>query len=230
MIFNYQLVNEIVEAIRPLLPYDFGSLEEGASEDIENIEEQVFNVDNMARISFGASKLVILSPKLGDVVIKIPFNGYYIEEEEDNYWTPFEYASGSDPADYCLAEFEKYQELKRYKLNCFVAKTILYKKIKNIRIFIQEWVTTEQDTENNPPASPRSQKLAKQWFKEKRLHISNLNWVANCIDIYGESKMKHFLDYCNNIDSDIIQDFHRGNYGYRLNGTPCILDYSGFFE
>ena len=56
------------------------------------------------------------------------------------------------------------------------------------------------------------------------------NWIANCIDKYGQSKVERFLNYCENIDPDLLEDVHSGNYGYREDGTPAILDFSNFLD
>ena len=53
-------------------------------------------------------------------------------------------------------------------------------------------------------------------------------FLANCLDKYGKSKVKRFLHYCANIDPDILEDIHDGNFGYRKDETPCLLDYSNF--
>ena len=58
----------------------------------------------------------------------------------------------------------------------------------------------------------------------------NTEWIAICLDKYGKSKVERFLYYCENIDLDILDDIHNGNYGYRTNGTPCIIDYSGYAD
>jgi len=231
MVFNYNLVNKILEAIFPL-PEEFGVVENEINEPVHfsTIQQAVFDVDPTARVCHGASKLVIVSSKLGDVVIKIPFNGYYTESKDagELIWTYFYGADGQDESDYCLAEYEKFQQLKTYGLNCFVAKTLLYKKINNFRVFLQEYVVPKEDIYYNGYCpSPKSQKIAEEWYKQKMFDIDS-QWIANCLDKYGESKVKKFLFYCNNIDPDILADTHSGNYGYRENNTPCILDYSNF--
>lgn len=234
MKFNHKLVNDFLEAIFPL-PKKFGIVEyeEENSEPINFsiIKNAVFDIDPFAQVSFGASKLVIISPKLDGVVIKIPFNGWYTENVDTGElsWTYFYWATGSDESDYCLAEYEKFQKLKTYGLSCFVAKTLFYKKIDNFRIFLQEVVTPEEDIFEEYHPSQKSQKIADEWRKQGMFFIDS-KWIANCLDKYGESKVKRFLFYCTNIDPDILEDAHSGNYGYRENETPALLDYSNFIE
>lgn len=237
MTFNYELINKVLEAIFPL-PDEFGmiTINDGYDQeepiDYDYIYDSVIKIDKDAEINYGMSKLVICSPNFGGVVIKIPFNGYLIRDYDDNEceqdsWYDFYGADGSDPSDYCLTEYEKYQQLKKVGLQCFVTKTIFFKTICGVRVFLQEEVIAENDDYEMRSASQKSQKLARDWWAQGILHIS-FEWIANCLDKYGESKTKKFLDYCNKVDLSILGDTHCGNYGYRKNGTPCLLDFSDY--
>ena len=224
MTFNHNAVDKILTAIFPL-PEEFGLDNDTKPVNFSLIQNQIKTVDACAHINFGISKMAIISPSFNNVVIKIPFNGEFNEYAE---WLPFEWANGSSSSDYCLAEYEKYCRLKTYGLDCFVAKTIKYKTIDNVRIFIQEKAIPEEDTcFSNFIPSLKSKKLAQKWQEEGQSIFDTL-WFANCLDKYGQSKVQRFLYYCNNIDLDILEDTHEGNYGYRENGTPVILDYSNF--
>jgi len=233
MTFNNQLVDKFLDAVFPL-PVQFGVSEDDMPDCICFFESAVKEVDPAAYVKYGVSKIAILSPNLNGIVIKIPFNGfYYYEYNEDGYeeefWEPFCWANGSDESDYCLAEYEKYKELKTRKLDCFVAEVAYYKTINNTRVFLQEEINPnrELDSKSIKKPSKKSRKIADKWYKKRKFDISP-DWIAGCIDKYGEAKVKRFLKYCNNIDMDILEDAHPGNFGYRKNSTPCILDYSNF--
>lgn len=234
MTFNQNLINKFLDAIFPL-PKNFGitvsSYEEEANDSIIEFETNVHAVDSEASVRWGISKIVIISPKLKDIVIKIPFNGYYDEGYEVVHWNNFIWATGSDSKDYCLAEYEKYKKLKIYNLDCFVAKTWYYKTIDGVRVFLQEKAISINDSCNNDNIKPskKSQDLADKWYEEDKFGI-NPEWIAICLDRYGKSRVERFLYYCENIDSDILEDAHCGNYGYRANGTPCVIDYSNFAD
>ena len=232
MTFNHEKVDEILDALFPL-PDRFGVDIDNDSTplDIDMIEEAVHGADPDADIRSGVSKLVIISDNIGDVVIKIPFNGYLEEpiddtDEEDD-WHYFEGASSTDCTDYCLAEYEKFQELQNEHLNCFVAKTEFYVERCGVRVFVQEKVTPENDSWRTPQASKASETIANEWYDEGRFYI-NPDWIANCIDQYGTVQVQRFLDYCKYVDPDILGDVHSGNYGYREDGSPVILDYSNY--
>ena len=232
MTFNQKVINQFLDAIFPL-PENFGitisSHEDEENEDIIKFEKNVHRIDSKASIRWGVSKIVIISSKLQNIVIKIPFNGYYNDCDEEIYWNDFIWATGSDSNDYCLSEYEKYKKLKIYNLDCFVAKTWYYKTIDGVRIFLQERVVPNDDSYKIKAPSKKSQDLADKWYEEDKINM-NTEWIAICLDKYGKSKVERFLYYCENIDLDILDDIHNGNYGYRTNGTPCIIDYSGYAD
>lgn len=238
--FNKHIVNLILEKIFPL-PKNFGiTLEEGG-ESVEptaywNIRRKLMSIDPMIELYFGVSKLVIDSTLLPNIVIKIPFNGLYEYEFNERtgkfselVWKPFTGATFISPSDYCLKECEKFNELKKEKLHCFIAETHLFKTVDNINIFIQEKIRRLKEVHDIPKASKETKKIIQNLYANGDLDIDiNTIWFAKSINDYGENKVKHFLDYCNNIDFDILEDIHDDNIGYRLNGTPCIFDYSSF--
>ena len=198
----------------------------------EALRDNIYIVDPDAKIKFGMSKFVIISSKLNNV-IKVPFFGIYdycynrsikdIDFEDDN---GDQYIYSSFITNYCQEEYEKYCDLWEQNLDCFVAKTHQYKK-DNIEVYLQEKIRPNNNYINSRIPSAASRQTVSKWVQEDKACIDN-DWLATCIDIYGESKTERFLDYCNNEDPDIIDDLHDGNIGYRFNGTPAILDYTGF--
>lgn len=242
MTFNHQLVDKILEAIFPL-PDNFGVIlledeEATLPNDIFNeLQNSLWAIDPDINICYGLSKLVITSFQLGNIVIKIPFNGFfswkYDVNEYDDFdnllWNPFRWASGSDHSDYCLTEYEKYRKLKTYGLDCFVAKVMFYKEMCGVRIFLQEKIIPKNNLYYTKKPSKKSQDLANKWYDEGKFYLDT-EWIANCLDKYGKSKVERFLYYCANIDLDILEDAHNGNFGYRNNETPVILDYSNYLD
>ena len=238
MVFNHELVDNILNVIFPL-PENFGIIlyanEYEEDEYLEEIKHNVKKIDPTIFIEYGMSKMVIMSPKLENIVIKIPFNGYFMEEKDLNteerkkVWEPFYFAPCSNSSDYCLAEFEKFDKLKTYDLECFVANTIYYKNIFNTNVFIQEQITPINYSEKTYKPSKNSRDIAERWHEEEKTYMDT-DWIANCIDKYGQSKVEKFLNYCSNMDPDILEDMHCGNYGYREDGTPALLDFSNYLD
>ena len=233
---NHQLINQFLNSIFPL-PEQFGVVCSNDYPDepvyYSSIKKAVKDIDAKALVYFGMSKLVIVSPNLNGYVIKIPFNGCYQEtfyEDEDNdemEWCDFYFATGSDPADYCLTEYENNIDLRNKHFNPFVAKTLFYMEKDGFRIFLQEQVIPFNNYWPSSQPSKKSKKIAKEWRKQKK-HYMNSDWVASCIDFYGKKKTEKFFYYCENCDEDIVHDMHDGNFGYRKDGSPVLLDYSGF--
>lgn len=234
MNYNHQIIDELIKAVTPI-PCEFGVIVDDISQNepvnFYNISNRVLGIDPEAEICFGMSKLVII-PSDSNVVIKIPFNGMYDEDEDyELIWCDFYGAAGSIPDDYCQSEYEKYLALKEQHLECFVAETEFYTKVDHTNIFIAENVTSFNDLyqETAPSPSKKSNDTAEQLRKNKRLYYLDTTWLANCIDFYGEEKVEQFLQYCKNVDPDITADIHGGNFGYRKSdNSPCILDYSNF--
>ena len=235
MIYNHQKIDAILDAITPL-PEEFGVIvnDYNGSEPVDFFDFQyhILKVDPEADIRFGMSKFIII-PSDSNVVIKIPFNGIFEEREDEdgNYeeelsWIPFYFGGGENSDDYCSTEYEKFLNLKKENLNCFVADTIFYKTISNFKVFLAEFVTPLEDETNSPEPSKNSVKIADTL--NKTIRRINTTWLANCIDCYGEEKVQQFLTFCKS-DPDILADMHYGNFGYRKSdNTPCILDYSNF--
>ena len=234
MKFDSVLIDQYLNEIFPL-PQHFGIsyLKEDGLGIMDTLLEKLTSLDPGVTIDYGISKMVIISPIL-DVVIKIPFSGYFNddfdEEATDDYWNDFLFAEEPDHNDYCFSEYRKYRTLKKKKLNCFVAKTVYYTTIDGVRIFLQEKVTPcAYLKKDSYKPSVKSYKIASNLCKENSLSI-NLEWTANCIDKYGKHKVKKFLSYCRDVDTNILADMHSGNFGYRKDGTPVLLDFSNYLE
>ena len=73
MVFNNELVNNILDAVFPL-PENFGIIlyanEYEENELLQDIEYNIKQIDSTASIEYGMSKMVIMSPKLENIVIK----------------------------------------------------------------------------------------------------------------------------------------------------------------
>lgn len=241
MNINFENINKVLDAIFPLPP-EFGV--EGSCNDsseepvLAEIEHKIFKADPRAFIRHGISKLVLVSPNFGNVVIKIPFKGtrcerYFLsdpEDEESDYeyyteFTEFSGASDRDSSDYCLLEYEIYNTLKHYSFNCFAVKTIFYKIIEGTRIFLQEMACPEEDYSENFNISEKSEKTALRW-RHECFTFMDTNWIAACIDKYGERKTKKFLEFAD--ENNLLGDMHDGNYGYRKGGYPVLIDFSDY--
>lgn len=233
MIINESVVNKIIEIISPLIHDEFGRIEEDddySFDDAYWIQEELIEHGIDAEVLNGVSKCAILCPDMGDVVLKIPFNGWYHVDMDTGelIWYPFEESEDDTRCDYCAAEYCKYEELASKGLECFVAETMIYKSENNHSFYLQEYVTPFYLDEDTHPTSPQTKEIVETLKVDAEMVDSE--WFANCVEYYGKKKVESFFNYCKTTDSTILSDTHSGNFGYRKNGTPALLDFSGWYD
>ncbi|MBQ2204882.1 MAG: hypothetical protein II411_03195, partial [Lachnospiraceae bacterium] len=131
----------------------------------------------------------------------------------------------------CDAEWQKYKNLRKIGLDCFVAKTYPFVEINGFKCFIQEIAVAENDADGNETSRVTAASRKKAESLNNEFHRSlDRDWLGLCIEIFGAKKVRRFMNYAENIDHEILADMHSGNYGYRPNGTPCILDFASFYN
>jgi hypothetical protein len=260
MNFNRELALKLVNTVFDMMPEDcqFGPVcgNDQTPTNFEMIYDEVKKVDEDADVHYGISKLVIISPHLGNYVIKVPFNGMYeenydykctldggcpyscgscyhcehsIEPDPNEYWCDYSNADSPTGWNYCDAEWKKYKNLRKIGLDCFVAKIYPFVEINGFKCFIQEIAVAENNTNGSETSrvTVASRKKAESLNNEFYCDL-NEDWLGLCIEIFGAKKVRRFMEYARYTDHDILADMHSGNYGYRPNGTPCILDFASF--
>lgn len=260
MNFNRELALKLVNAVFDMIPADGQFGPECGNDQIptnfEMIYDEVKRVDADADLHYGISKLVIISPHLGNYVIKVPFNGMYeenydygcskengcdylcrcccscehgVEPEYKDYWCDYSNADSPTGWNYCDAEWQKYKNLRKIGLDCFVAKTYPFIEIEGFKCFIQEIAVAENDANGNETSRVTCASRQKAESLNSEFHCDlNEDWLGLCIEIFGAKKVRRFMKYVRYTDQEILSDMHSGNYGYRPNGTPCILDFASF--
>lgn len=262
MSFNRELALKLVDAVFDMMPedYQFGPVcgNDLIPTNFKMIYDEVKRIDADADLHYGISKLVIISPHLGNYVIKVPFNGIYeenyhykcaldgecpyshcdcyacehgIEPDPKEYWCDYSNADSPTGWNYCEAEWQKYKNLRKIGLDCFVAKTYPFIEIGGFKCFIQEVATAEDDADGNETSrvTAASRKKAENLNSEFHYGLDE-DWLGLCIEIFGAKKVRHFMRYARYTDHEILDDMHSGNYGYRPDGTPCILDFASFYN
>ena len=219
-------------------PEQFGIDESGVLDSNYDILSSINGTANI-RSLYGASKYVLLEKNL-PYVIKIPFNGcwFYDEEgdpeiDEDTVFCPFENACNDGYADdfffaddYCETERRFYQVMIETGFEVFFAETRYFDTINGKRIYLQEKVTPYESFSDRQEASP----LAKQFSEILNVSLP-ADWIEKAIESYGEELTKAFVDFLSSdkdVGAIIASDLYSANYGYREDGTPCLLDYSGY--
>lgn len=136
---------------------------------------------------------------------------------------------------YCQIEADIYQECidDGYGYEIFLAKT---KEIDELH-YVQEKCETygnKYDTCDDNFQKKTAKDIEKYKNKLEGKHFFPSRFILDLIKSYGEDKTFDFLDFLSS-DSDIARsismDLHNDNIGYRVSdGTPCIIDYSGWWE
>lgn len=199
-------------------PEDFGSDEDGY--DTASIEEVYEQLNSSVETAYGASKFVIFIN--GEQVVKVPFNGYYCEGEDDNY-----YFNEFVHKDYCAIEEAVYEKAVEAGVGEFFASTEYYgESVNGTPIYISERVQNFYTYEDKPSISISSQEKTNKLL-EHFYTLLPFTWIALAIDYYGLEKVEKFIKF---VDEENICDLHGDNIGFRKDGAPVLLDYSSYLE
>lgn len=218
-----------------LIPTEFGA---NIEEDWCPVAEELgWKIEKETGISIevyhGVSKMAIIIPGCS-LVIKIPFNGQWRYEERYNEETE-EYEKGEECfepfykyEDYCALEESVYQNAETAGYEQYLAKTSFYTAIKNCYVYVQEKVFGLYSDKASTPTDDSRRKI-----KARRDgYIGTSDWSACFIDFFGEDAFEKFYNYCVYGDDEhemcIDDDLHSANIGFRADGSPVILDYSGW--
>ena len=218
---------------------NFGCLDEedcDYGEAIDTLWDELHHFTNIS-IFRGVSKAAIISEN-SSYVLKIPFNGEYVytynEEDgnEDEVFEKFYCANNSkNNWDYCRLELENYKEAEKAGLECFFARTLEYGTTPNgYPVYIQEKVTPDSGMWEEDRMDFNSEFL--NYIRDNRhllYAVYDVEWVASAIFHYGLEKFFKLLKFAKE-HGYMFSDLHESNYGYRANGEPVILDFSGWFD
>lgn len=204
-------------------PAEFGSDEDGEiTEAMEDVYAQLEH--GSANTAFGATKFVIF---LNDKeVAKIPFNGaFWYDSYQD--WNFYEFYV----EDYCAREANIYEKAEDEGIEEFFAYTkYCGNSVCGKPVYVSERVYTFYDNdrvrEKTNSFSMNSMERAKE-LKDKLSTRLHEEWVARAIEYYGFEAVQKLFDF---IEKEDIRDLHCDNVGFREDGSPCILDYSSYYE
>ena len=218
-----------------LIPTEFGAnLEEEWCPVTEELGWKIEKETGIPiEVCHGVSKMAIIIPGCS-LVIKIPFNGQWKYEERYNEETG-EYEEGEECFepfyeydDYCALEADVYKNAEAAGFDQYLAKTSFYKAIKNCYVYVQEKVFGLYSNKASTPTDDSRRKIKARGGG----YIGTSDWSACFIDFFGEDAFEKFYNYCVYGDDEhemcIDDDLHAGNIGFRADGSPVILDYSGW--
>lgn len=235
--FSEKDIHEALEMVRPLrLPESFGLDEYDNTDTVCDLIYEQLNghIEGGFELNCGASKLVIV-PADYSFVIKIPFNGFFVEyynddtEEYDEVFTKFEGACDDMPDDYCYDECNKINIIEEHGFGDLVPEMRYLTEIDGFSIYLQEKVKTYDSITTTDAAQAKAQE------EDKEYHYGPLEWRALSLEYYGQAFWERFIDWCKEYFGDseyhtceLLSDLHSGNVGVRYDGRPVIFDVSGF--
>jgi len=204
------------------IPSNFGLDEDSDfSDTVDNLVRQIRKIDKEVKFTWGASKFIIFLNK--KEVVKIPFCGAfrYDYEEDEYYFDDFECE------DYCDVEAYLYDMAVEYGVEKFFAKTVWAGKTNTIPVYKSERVFEFYYSDELRKASKDSYDKVKENNLNGKYYPISREWVAKAFDYYTEAEIDSLFNFIADMG---INDLHDDNLGFRKDGSPVILDYSGFNE
>lgn len=221
-----KVFNEIVKKV----PEKFGWDEYNTDkENTKIVSEALKDAKVVGGAYCGATKAVAVVSGCSSV-LKVPYSGKweYDESVDCDYFTRFRGADNSEDHgwDYCLTEYEIYKAAKENGLDIFFPKTEIMGECKSGTIIKQEKVL------NFYEYCPVSEDETIEFVNSdiKYYCFADSLWVAAAIERYGKAMVDKLIDFLENNFPIVIEDLHNGNIGFRKNGEPIILDFSGWNE
>lgn len=217
------------------IPEEFGCDQDSGEFDDVLLYDQLYKLlPGQFEIDNGISKAVIMVQDM-PFVIKIPFNGmhwrdYEYNEEEDDYeevdhqFYPFRVHE-----DYCDFEMELVETAQERGFEQFVLDTIcIYEDKHGRKYYMQERAVPSRRYYGKTPTAISEHSYEVAASMSKGYCRCDENWRAAVVEYYGEAMWITFVDWNAMNGLGILDDMHGGNYGYREDGTPVLIDISGF--
>lgn len=192
-----------------------------------DVDDLVCEIEkNFPNFSFtfeeGATKCVII-PKEADYVIKIPFDGEYRDNEEEEEEFYMFTGGGQEGWDYCDQECAFYEDI--------IKGSGFEKFFLSNNVLSFDWpIYTQQKAEVYVDSYRKTSNKSKQMVKEMKKSIwTNLPniWLELCLENFNfdVNKLKNFICFLD----DNFSDLHRSNIGY-VGNQAVVIDYAGYCE
>lgn len=221
-----KVFNEIVKKV----PEKFGWDEYNTEEENTKIVSEALKDAKVAGGAYRGSTKAVAVISGCSSVLKVPYCGKWDYDESVNcdYFTRFRGADNSEDHgwDYCLTEYEVYEVAKENGLDMFFPKTEIMGECKSGTIIKQERVLDFY--EYCPISKDETIELVDSNIRYS--DFSDSQWVAAAIERYGLAMVNKLIDFLDSKFPSVIEDLHNGNIGFRENGDPVILDFSGWNE
>ena len=221
-----KVFNEIVKKV----PENFGWDDYDTDEQNTAVISEALRDAKVAGGAYrGATKAVAVVSGCSSV-LKVPYSGKwdYDKSVDCDYFTRFEGADNSEDHnwDYCLTEYEVYEAAKENGLDIFFPKTEIMGECEAGTVIKQERVLDFYAY--GSISEDRTIELV--YLDAKYCDLINSQWIAAAIERYGKTMVDKLIDFLEDNFPIVVEDLHNGNIGFRENGDPIILDFSGWNE
>ena len=201
-----------------VIPDEFGCDDDDYGDVLDEVINQI-----PCNYAYGVSKFVIF---INDKeVAKIPFNGQFFWDDESKEYV---FENFHNIMDYCALEADIYEEAVTRGLEMFFAGTrYVGHTADNTPFYISERVNKNlddvwDDVSDEEVATARTYAQTKEDFSWRRLSD---RWLALALRFYGKELVDKFVKFIKDFG---INDLHFNNVGVREDGSPCLIDYSGW--
>lgn len=187
--------------------------------ELEYYHEYITEKLGCSKYDAGCSKLVLFFDEFPDIVIKIPFLGVRILDEDGDIVTHRSFCK-----DYCDCEVNIYYDSFYYDLQDIFAAEKFIGLYNGVLFYAQERCDQEYCGLREVTEDSKS-KACKLSEKKKLGKYSELrDYLPVIIDQYGEEYADRLLDF---IEEKDISDLHDGNIAF-YHGVFKFIDYSSF--
>lgn len=190
-----------------------------------NMIESAYDNTIPAHAVAGASQGCIV-PDEEDYVIKFPLDGNYVED--DDMLIEFQGAEdGGDGSNYSEAALLIYERAKAEGLEDFFAALQFFSIHKGHRIYLQEKCTLFNCADAGSATPSQRKDVEKTYSDNNLVCVFSTEFNALLKETYGEELFIKFIHF---IDDNDIGDLHNSNIGFKLDGSPCLIDYASYRE
>lgn len=186
----------------------------------------------------GCTKWVIAYKDIPDWVVKVPFCGTYIydNENEEGYYDKYIGANNlKNNWNYCERELEIYKEAVKKDMDFFFTETHYLGQYWGMPVYISKKVddfytkrgvhSTGKKYEECNSIIQEAESRSKNWNKD---YLLSSLYIAKMLDCgYSYEQIVNIILFC---QENLIGDFHSGNFGWDEECKLRILDFSSYNE
>lgn len=198
-----------------------------------------FKNDDISEIHAGVTKIVFVLKDYPDYVVKVPFLGVFDFDEDKNVLFAGKKndtrVSVTRKWDYCEREAKIFEMACENNVEKFFAGTYFLDFINDYPFYISDRImdTFEDHYDSWDSSESERSSLSENSYEDalkiSRAYYSSMsnNDMAIFVENFGTEDAEEFAAFCYD---NHINDLHDGNLGLRFDGSPCVIDYSGFFR